>query len=130
MVVAHLTFLSMCLFFSLLIALLVPKIIIVGGWGSKTVDKIGKGIFEEVNLKKYWWYVLGKYSLNLGRGWTTIVDKGTEDSYITSESRESGVKGAQRNSREENGNLALNKKEKKKEGQISHPLLIKCTATT
>ena len=68
MVVAPLTFLSMCLFFSLLIALLVPKIIIVGGRGSKTVDKIGKGIFEEVNLKKYWWYVLGKYSLNLGRG--------------------------------------------------------------
>ena len=120
----------MCLFFSLQIALLVPTIIIVGGRGSNIAEKIGKGISEEENLKKYWQYVLGKYSPHLGRGWTTIVDKGTEDSYLTSESRESAVKGAQCNPREENGNLALNKKEKKKEGQISHPLCIKCTATT
>ena len=119
----------MCLF-SLLIALLVPKIIIVGGWGSKTADKIGKGISEEVNLKKYWRYVLGKYSPNLRRGWTTIVDKGIKDSYLTSESQELGVKGAHCNPREEKGNLALNKKEKKKEGQISHPFRIKRTTTT
>ena len=59
-----------------------------------------------------------------------MVDKGTKDSYLTLESWESGVKGARCNPREEKGNLALDKKEKKKEGQISHPLCIKCTATT
>ena len=59
-----------------------------------------------------------------------IVDEGLEDTYLTSESRESKLKGAHRKSRVENGNLALSKKEKKNEGQSSHPLRIKCTATT
>ena len=59
-----------------------------------------------------------------------IVDEGFEDTYLTSESRESKLKGAQRKSRVENGNLALSKKEKKNEGQSSYPLCIKCTATT
>ena len=40
----------------------------VGGQGSKTADKIGKGIFEEVNLGKYWQDVLGRYSPNSYRG--------------------------------------------------------------
>ena len=59
-----------------------------------------------------------------------IVDEGFEDTYLTSESRESKLKGAQHKSRVENGNLALSKKEKKNEGQSGHPLRIKCTATT
>ena len=41
------------------------NIYIVGGRGSKTVDRIGKGIFEEVNFVEYWWYALGKYLPNL-----------------------------------------------------------------
>ena len=58
------------------------------------------------------------------------VDEGSEDSYLTSESWESELKGARHKPRVENGNLALRKKEKKKEGQSNHLLRIKCTATT
>ena len=85
---------------------------------------------EEVNLGKYWRYVLEKYSPNLCRGWTATVGEGTENTYLTSESRESELKGARHNLMVEKGNLALNKKEKKNEGQSSHPLRIKCIATT
>ena len=56
------------------------------------------------------------------------VGEGTEDTYLTTKSRESELKGAQHNLMVEKGNLALNKKEKKNEGQNSHPLRIKCTA--
>ena len=59
-----------------------------------------------------------------------IVDEGSEDTYSTSEIRELKLKGAQRKPRVEKGNLALSKKKKKNEGQSSHPLCIKCTATT
>ena len=59
----------------------------------------------------------------------TVVE-GIEDTYLISESWESELKGALRGSMVENGNLALNKKEKKKEGQSSHSLHIKCIATT
>ena len=38
-----------------------------------------------------------------------------KDTYLTSENRELELKGARRNLRVENGNLALNKKEKKNE---------------
>ena len=58
------------------------------------------------------------------------VDEGSEDSYLTSESWESELKGAWHKPRMENGNLALRKKEKKKEGQNNHLIRIKCTATT
>ena len=104
--------------------------IFVGGRGSKIADKRGKGISEEVNLGKYWRDVLEKYSPNLCRGWTATVGEGTKNTYRTSESRESELKGARHNLMVEKGNLALNKKEKKNEGQSSHPLRIKCTATT
>ena len=79
---------------------------------------------------EYWRYALEKYSPNLWRVWTTTVDKGTEDSYLTSESQKLGVKGARCNPREKKGDLALNKEEKKKEGKFSHPLRIKCTVIT
>ena len=102
----------------------------IGGRGSKIANKIGKRISKEVNFVEYWQRALGKYSPNLWRGWTTIVDKDTEDSYLTSESQKSGVIGAQRNSREEKGDLALNKEEKKKEKKSSRSLRIECTATT
>ena len=102
----------------------------IGGRGSKIANRIGKRISEEVNFVEYWQRALGKYSPNLWRGWTTIVDKDTEDSYLTSESQKSGVIGAQRNSREEKGDLALNKEEKKKEKKSSRSLRIECTATT
>ena len=57
------------------------------------------------------------------------VGEGTEDTYLTTKSRESELKGAQHNLVEK-GNLALNKKEKKNEGQNNHLLHIKCIATT
>ena len=59
----------------------------------------------------------------------TVVE-GTKNTYLTSESRESELKGARHSPMVEKGNLALNKKEKKKERQSSHPLRIKCIATT
>ena len=101
----------------------------VEGRGSKTADKRGKGIFEEVNLGKYWQDVLGKYSPNSCKGWMAIVVEGTKNTYLTSESRESELKGARCSPMVEKGNLALNKKEKKKE-RHNHPLRIKCIATT
>ena len=79
---------------------------------------------------EYWRYALGKCSSNLWRGWTTAIDKGTDDSYLTSESQKSGVREAWCNSREKKGDLVLNKEKKKKEGKSSHPLYIKCTVTT
>ena len=36
-----------------------------GGQGSKTADRIGKGISKEVNFMEYWQYALGKYLPNL-----------------------------------------------------------------
>ena len=59
----------------------------------------------------------------------TVVE-GTENTYLTLESQESELKRARRNPMVEKGNLALNKKEKKKERQSSHPLRIKCIAIT
>ena len=59
----------------------------------------------------------------------TVVE-GIENTYLISESRESELKGAQRSLMVEKGNLALNKKEKKNEGQNNHLLHIKCIATT
>ena len=59
-----------------------------------------------------------------------IVDEGFEDTYLTLESWELELKRARRNLRVEKGNLALSKKERKNEGQNSHPLRIKCTVTT
>ena len=85
------------------------------GEGSKTADRIGKGISKEVNFVEFWRYALGKYSPNLWRGWTTTADKGNEDSCQTSKSQKSGVKGAWHNPREKNGDLALNKEEKENE---------------
>ena len=100
------------------------------GQGSKTANKRGEGISEEVDLGEFWWDVLGKYFPSLYRGWTATVGEGTEDAHLTSESWESELKGAWRNPKVEKGNLALNKEEKKKEGQSNHPFYIKCTATT
>ena len=59
-----------------------------------------------------------------------IVDEGFEDTYLTLESWELELKRARRNLRVEKGNLALSKKERKNEGQNSHPLRIKCIVTT
>ena len=103
--------------------------IYVGGWRLETVDRRGEGISKEVDLGEYWRGVLEKYFRDSCRGWTTTVGQGTEDAHLTSESRGIELKGARHNPKVEKGNLALNKKEKKKEGQSSHPL-IKCTATT
>ena len=75
----------------------------VGGRGSKTANRIGKGIYEEVNFMEYRQHALGKYLPNLWRGWTTTVDKDTKDSNLTSESRKSGVMGARLNPREKKG---------------------------
>jgi len=75
----------------------------VGGRGSKTADKKGKGIFEEVNLRKYWRDVLRKYSLNSCRGWMATVVEGTENTYLTLESWESKLKGARRSPMVEKG---------------------------
>ena len=58
----------------------------------------------------------------------TVVE-GIENTYLISESQESELNGARRSPMVEKGNLALNKKEKKKE-RHSHPLRIKCIATT
>ena len=44
------------------------------------------------------------------------VGKGTKDTYLTSKSQKSELEGVRRNLRVENGNLALTKKEKKREG--------------
>ena len=107
--------------------------IIFDGYGEtriQTTDEIGRGIREEVNLMKYWWDILGKYTPNSYRSWTTIISEGIKDIYLTSESWELELERARRNLRVDKGNLALNKKEKKKKGQSSHFLRIKCTATT
>ena len=107
--------------------------IIFDGYGKtriQTTDEIGRGIREEVNLRKYWRDVLGKYTPNSYRSWTTIIGEGIEDIYLTSESRELELERAWHNLRVDKGNLALNKKEKKKKEQSSHPLRIKCTAIT
>ena len=107
--------------------------IIFDGYGKtriQTADEIGRGIREEVNLRKYWRDVLGKYTPNSYRSWTTIIGEGIEDIYLTSESRELELERAWHNLRVDKGNLALNKEEKKKKGQSSHPLRIKCIAIT
>ena len=88
----------------------------MGGWRLEIVDRGGEGISEEVDLGEYWWGVLEKYFPNSYRDWTTTIGQGTEDAYLTSESRGAELKGAWCNSKVENGNLALNKEEKKKEG--------------
>ena len=106
--------------------------IIFDGYGETRIqiaDEIGRGIHEEVNLRKYWRDVLGKYTPNSYKSRTTIIGEGIEDIYLTSESRESELERARRNLRVDKGNLALNEKEKKKKVQSSHPLCIKCTAT-
>ena len=90
---------------------------------------MGKGIFKKSNLQNYWQNVLEKFSPKSCRGRTTTVDEGPEDTYLISKSRESELKGARCKLKVKRGNLALSKKEKKEEGQSSHPLRIKCTAT-
>ena len=60
----------------------------------------------------------------------TATGQGIEEAHLTSESRGAELKGARCNPKVEKGNLALNKEEKKKEGQSNHPLRIKCTTTT
>ena len=104
-------------------------IVSMGRQRPKIVDRGGEGISEE-RPQEYWWDVLGKYFPNLYRGWTTTVGQGTEDAYLTSKSRGAELKGTRRSPKVEKVNLALNKEEKKKEGQSSHPFLIECIATT
>jgi len=87
-------------------------------------------VHVEVNLEKCKWVILGKYTLNSYLGWTTIIGKGAEGIYQTSEGWGTESKGARRNPMVDKGNLVLNKEEKKKEEQNSYPLRIKCTATT
>ena len=58
------------------------------------------------------------------------MDEGAEDICLTLEGRRVELEATQCNLRENKGNLVFNKEEKKKEGQSSHPLRIKCTATT
>lgn len=53
-----------------------------------------------------------------------------EDTSLPSESQESELRGARCKPRVKKGYLALSKEERKEEGQNSHPLLIKYTATT
>ena len=60
----------------------------------------------------------------------TTVYKGSEDTNLPSESRESELRGTQCKPRVKKGYLALSKEERKDEEQSSHPLRIKCTATT
>ena len=95
------------------------------GRASKTTGKMGKGISEKSNLQNYWQNVLGKFSPNSCRGRTTTVDEGPEDTYLISKSQESELKEARCKPNVKKDNLALSKKEKKKEGQSSLPLRIK-----
>ena len=60
----------------------------------------------------------------------TTIGQGTEEAHLTSESRGAELKGVRCNPKVENGILALNKEDKKKEGQNNHPLRIKYTTTT
>ena len=80
----------------------------------QTTDEIGRGIREEVNLMKYWWDILGKYTPNSYKSWTTIIGEGIKDIYLTLESWKLELERARHNLRVDKGNLALNKKEKKK----------------
>lgn len=70
------------------------RLSLVGGRESKTVNKEVEGIFKEVDLEDYWWDVLGKYSLNSYKGWSTTIGEGTKDTHLTSKSREVELKGA------------------------------------
>ena len=80
----------------------------------QTTDEIGRGIREEVNLRKYWRDVLGKYTPNSYKSWTTRIGEGIKDIYLTLESWKLELERARHNLRVDKGNLALNKKEKKK----------------
>ena len=76
-------------------------------------------VHVEVNLEKRRWVILGKYTLNLYLGWTTIIGEAAEYICLTSEGRGTKSKGARRNPRVDKGNLVLKKEEKKNEGQSS-----------
>ena len=108
------------------------RISYVGGWESKTVDRIGKGISKEVNFMEYWWHALGKYSPTMWRGWTTIVEKDTEDSYLTLESQKSGVNGSTTQPEGEKWWLGSEqgREEKERKKQTSSPHWMHCNHLT
>lgn len=88
---------------------------------------MGNGIFEELKLHET---SLKKSLHNLYRSWNILVNKDSEDTPLTSEGREPMVTGTWRKPKKEKSDLALNKKEEKKERNRSYPIRIKCSAIT
>ena len=96
----------------------------------QSCNKVGKVVSEVGNFGRSLW----RRTIFSNKGVRDIaVEKipRTKDSILTLDGRESGVQGAWCNPKGDKGNLVSNgMEEKKKEGQGSRPLHIKCTTTT